>query len=187
MGAIMKIRFCISLCLAVLLASYGCGGSSEIEMTQAQEAMNHAKNVHADDLAATDFQQAQKAWDHAQAAEKEGKTAAAKVLFTSAKIFFDKAADIAKARQDALSRELSGMQLIISRNFDQIKSDLSRNNLSAMQRNQVMAIATEVEEGIDSISKLVIHEDLVKAVASAKDVQTKIYHAQLILAGQKIR
>ena len=39
----------------------------------------------------------------------------------------------------------------------------------------------------DAISKLVVQEDLVKAVATAKDVQTKIYHAQLILAGQKIK
>ncbi len=183
----MKIRFYISLSLVVLLASYGCGGSSEIEMAQAQGAMDHAKSLHAEDLAPTDFQQAQKAWDRAQAAEKEGKTATAKVLFTSAKIFFHKTADIAKARQDDLSRELSGMQLWISKNFDQMKSDLSRNNLSPKQRGQVMAIVSEVEEDNDSISKLVIQEDLVKAVATAKDVQTKIYHAQLILAGQKIK
>ena len=45
----MKIRFYISLSLAVLLASYGCGGSSEVEMTQAQKAMDYAKSVHADE------------------------------------------------------------------------------------------------------------------------------------------
>ena len=183
----MKIRFYISLILVVLLASYGCSGSSEIEMTEAQDAMDHARNLHADKLAATDFQQAQKAWDNAQAAEKEGKTGKAKLLFTSAKIFFNKAADIAKSRQDALSRELIGMQLMIDKNFDQVKTDLSRNSLSPRQRSQVMAIASEVEEGNDSISKLVIQEDLVKAVATAKDVQTKIYHAQLVLSGQKIK
>jgi hypothetical protein len=183
----MKIRFYISLSLAVLLASYGCSGSAKIEMAQAQEAMDHATSLHADDLAPTDFQQAQKAWDHARAAEKEGKTSTAKVLFTSAKIFFDKAADIAKSRQDALSRELSGMQLMISSNFDQMKSDLSRNNLSPRLRNKVLAIASEVEESNDFIRRLVIEEDLVKAVATAKDVQTKIYNAQLILAGEKIK
>jgi len=183
----MNIRFYVSLSLLILLASYGCGGSSEIEMMQAQDAMDQAKKFHADDLAPTDFQQAQQAWDHAQAAETEGKTATAKVLFTSAKIFFGKAADIAKARKDALSRELSAMQLQISKNFDQMSSDLSRNNISPKQRDQVLAIASEVEEGKDSISELVIQEDLIKAVETAKDVQTKIYHAQLILAGKKIK
>jgi hypothetical protein len=183
----MKIRFYISLSLAVLLASYGCGGSSEVEMTQAQKAMDYAKSVHADELAPADFQQAQKAWDHAHAAEKEGKTSTARMLFASAKIFFGKAADIAKSKQDALSRELSSMQLMISKNFDQVKKDLSGNDLSPKQRGQVKAIVSEVEEGRDAISELVIQEDLVKAVAMAKDVQTKIYHAQLILAGQKIK
>ncbi len=182
----MKIRSYISLSLVVLLASYGCSGSSEIEMTQARDAMDYAKSLHADNLAPSDFQQAQKAWDHAQDAAKEGKTSTAKVLFTSARIFFDKAADIAKSRQDALSRQLIGMQLMISKNFDQLKSDLSRNNMSPKLRNQAIAIASEVEEGRDLISRLVIEEDLVKAIATAKDVQTKIYHAQLILAGKKI-
>jgi hypothetical protein len=183
----MKARFYVSLILAVLLISYGCSGSSKIEMTEAQDALDHARNLHADNLAPTDFQKAQKAWDSGQAAEKEGKTGKAKVLFTSAKIFFDKAADIAKSRQDDLSRKLSEMQLRISKNFDRVRSDLTRNDLSPKQRSQVLAIVSEVEEDNDAISELVIQEDLLKAVATAKEVQTKIYHAQLILAGKKIK
>jgi cob(I)alamin adenosyltransferase len=77
------------------------------------------------------------------------------------------------------------MQLMISSNFDQVKSDLAKKKLSPKQRDQVKALASEVEEGNASISKLVIQEDFPKAVATAKDVQTKIYNAQLILAGQK--
>jgi hypothetical protein len=177
----MKIRLYISLSLFVLLAAYGCGGSSEIEMKAAQRAMDQAKSLHADNLAPTDFQQAQKAWDHAQAAEKEGNTGTAKVLFASAKIYSGKAADIAKAKEDSLARELSAMQLKISSNFDQVKSDLLKNKLSPQQQSQVRAI----EEGNASISKLVIQKDLPKAIATAKDVQTKIYNAQLILAGQR--
>ena len=184
----MKIRFYISLSFLTLLAFYGCGGgSSEIEMKQAREAMDQAKSLHAESLAPADFQQAQKAWDHGQAAQKEGNTATAKVLFNSAQIFSSKAADIAKAKQGALSRELDTMQLMISKNFDQVKSDLSTNNLSSKQQSQVRAIVSEVEDGNAAVSNLVSQHDLPKAVAKAKDVQTKIYHAQLILAGQKIR
>ncbi len=180
----MRIRFFVILCLLALLASYGCGGSSEIEMRLAREAMDEAKSVHADNLAPTDFQKAKTAWDHAQAAEGEGRTGNAKVLFTSAKIFFGKAADIARSKQDALSRELIAMQLTISRNLDLVKSDLSQNNMSPEQRGKVKAIASEVEKDNAAISKLVSQEDLAKAVATAKNVQNKIYHAQLILAGK---
>jgi hypothetical protein len=181
----MRIRFYICFSLLVLLAFCGCGGSSEIEMQQAKDAMDHAKRLHADNLAPADFQQAQKAWDHALDAEKGGKTGAAKVLFTSAKIYFGKAADIAKSKESDLSRELSAMQLTIGRNFDQVKMDLINKNLSLGQQGQVKAIASEVEKGKDSISKMVIQGDLLNAVATAKDLQTKIYHAQLILAGKK--
>jgi hypothetical protein len=181
----MRVRFYVSLSLFVLLASYGCGGSAEVEMKQANQAMDEAKDLQAENLAPTDFQQAQKAWDHAQDAEKQGKTGAAKVLYNSAKIYFGKAADIAKAKQDSLSRELETMQLTISSNLGRVKSDLLSNNPSPQRQNQVGAILSEVESANASISKLVIQKDLLKAVAMAKDVQTKIYHAQLILAGQK--
>ena len=183
----MKARVYIFLSSLILLSSYACSGSSEADMKQASEAMKRAKSLHADTYAPSDFEKAQTAWDHAQAAEKDGKTGGAKVLFTSAKIFFGKAADIAKAKQDALSRELSGMQLMIENNFDQVKSDLSSKNLSLKQRHQVEVIAAEVEKDKVSIGKLVSQEDLPKAVEMAKAVQTKIYHAQLILAGQSIK
>ena len=182
----MRIAFCVSLGLLLMVAFYGCGeGSSEVEMKDAQKAMEQAKNAHADDLAPAEFQAAQKTWDHAQAAAREGNTSTAKALYASAKIYFNKTVLIAKTKRDALSRQLSDMQLMINSNFDQVKSDLSKKSLSPRQHSQVSAIVAEVVEDKDSISKLVVQEDLIKAVAAAKDVQTKIYNAQLILAGQK--
>jgi hypothetical protein len=171
----------------MLLAFYGCSGSAEIEKKQAQNAMDQANTYHAEALAPTDFEQAQTAWDHAIAAEKEGRTGNAKVLFTSAKIFFGKASDIAKSKREALSRELDSMQGMIGQNFGQVKIDLSTKPLSSSQRSQVAAIVSEVEKDNASISKLVLGEDFTKAVAMAKEVQTKIYHAQLILAGRKVK
>jgi hypothetical protein len=153
-------------------------------MNQARLTMDKARVLHADKLAPADFQQAQRSWDKAQAADKEGNTGAAKVLFTSAKINFGKAADIAKSRQDALSRELIGMQLVISDNFDQVKRDLTKKNLSPEKRSRVNAIVSEVQKDNASIRDLVEQEDLPKAVATAKEVQGKIYIAQLILAGK---
>lgn len=183
----MRIRFYISASLLVLLAVYGCGGSSEIERNQAQQAMDKAKNVRADSLASTDFQQAQKSWEHALAAEKEGRTDTAKVLFSNARISFGKAADIAKGRQDSLSRDLAAMQRTIASNFDQMQSDLSRSNLPPEQLEKVRAIVAEVQVANASITSLVLEKDLLKAVSTAKEVQLKIYNAQLILAGQRAR
>jgi hypothetical protein len=154
-------------------------------MKEARKAMDKAIKIQADKLASTDFQQARKSWDKAQAAEKEGNTGAAKVLFTSAKINYGKAAAIAKSKQDALSRELIAMQVMISKNLDQVKIDLSKGKLPPQQRGRVRAIVSEVEKDEASIKELVAQEELVKAVAAAKDVQTKIYNAQLILAGKK--
>jgi len=182
----MRIAFCVSLSLLLMLAFYGCGeGSAEVEMKDAQKAMDQAKSVHADDFAPAEFQAAQKTWDHAQAADREGKASTAKALYSSAKIYFNKTVVIARSKHDDLSRQLSAMQLMINSNFDQVKSDLSKKSLSPKQHSQVSAIVSEVSEDKDSISKLVVEEDLIKAVAAAKDVQTKIYNAQLILAGQK--
>jgi hypothetical protein len=183
----MKIRFYLSLSLLTLLTLCACSGSAEVERRQAQNAMDQAKIYHAEDLAPTDFEKAQVAWDHARAAEKEGRTGNAKVLFTSAKIFFEKAADIAKSKRDALSRELDRILGMIGENFGQVKSDLSTKPLSASQKNQVRNLVSEVEKDNASINKLVAKDDLTNAVAMAKEVQTKIYHAQLILAGRKIK
>ena len=183
----MRVPFYIGLSLLVLLAFCACGagGSAEVEKKQAEQSMDEAKNLHADGLAPRDFEQAQKAWDHAQAADKAGKTGTAKVLFSSAQIYFAKAASIAKAKQEDLSRQLNAMEAMISSNLGQVISDLSTMHLSGKQQSQVRAIVSEVEKSNDSINRLTTQGDLLKAVAAAKAVQTKIYEAQLILAGQK--
>ncbi len=182
----MNIRFYVSLTLLILLAYCGCRGSSEIEMKQALNAMDQAKELRADVFAPTDFQKAQENWEHALAAEKEGRTGNAKVLFSSAKIFFGKAADIAKSKREALSKELDRLQIAVGANLAQVKIDLSTKALSPKQRSQVEALVSEVDEGNASIKKMQAKEELAQAIATAKELQTKIYHAQLILAGQKI-
>jgi hypothetical protein len=180
----MRIRLYIALSILVLLACCACAGSSAVEMKQARQAMDQARSLHADDLAPTDFQQAMKAWDRARTAAREGRSDTAKVLFSSAKIYFERSGVIAKSKREALARQLNDMQLVIKSNLDQVKSDLSKKHLSPRQQGQVRAITSEVAKDKASIEKLVNEEDLLKAVATAKDVQTKIYNAQLIIAGQ---
>jgi len=183
----MRMKCFITLSVLTLLAACGCGGSAEVERKQAQSAMEEAKTYHAEKYAASDCERAQTAWDHAQASEKEGKTDGAKVLYTSAKIFFGKAADIARSKRETLTRDLDRMQITIGTNLDQVKNDLLTKPLAPKQRSQVESIVAEVEKDRDSVSNLATQEELFKGIALAKGVQTKLYHAQLILAGQKIK
>jgi hypothetical protein len=180
----MRTRFCLALSILLLLAFYGCAGSSALEMKEARKAMDEAKNLHADELAPQDFQQAQKSWEHAETAAKEGRTDAAKVMFANAKLYFLKSGKIAKSKRDDLSRQLRDIQLEISSSLDQVKSDLSKKHLSPRQQVRIKAITSEVAKDNASIEKMVNEEDFVKAVTTARDVQTKIYNAQLIIAGQ---
>ncbi len=181
----MKIRFYISLGLSTLLALCGCGGSSEVEMKAAQQARDQALTAHADLLVPSEFQEAQKTWEHAQAAAKEGKTSSAKVLFASAKIYFSKSALIAKTNREALNKQLDGLAVAINVNFDQVKSDLVKKRLSSKDQEQVKAIVAQIAKDKASMQDLSIRDDLIKAVATAKDIQMEIYKAQLILAGKK--
>jgi hypothetical protein len=181
----MRIRLYMSLSLLLLAAFCGCGGSAEAEMKAAERARDEARKLHAEELASADFQRAQKGWDRAQAAVKEGKIDSAKVIFATAKINFNKSSDIAKAKRDALTRELDGMQSMISSNIDRVNSDLSTKTLSPRQQGRVTAIMSEVAKGNILIGKLVSQDNLLLAVATARGIQTQIYNAQLILEGRK--
>jgi len=183
----MKIRFCVSLGLSALLAFCGCGGSSEVEMKAAQEARDQALSAHADLLVPTEFQKARETWEHAQAAAKEGKTSSAKVLFASARIYFSESALIAKNNHEALTKQLDGLAVAINTNFDQVQSDLAKKKLSSRDQEQVKALVAEIVKDKGAMEKLTSQDDLIKAVATAKEVQLKIYKAQLILAGEKPR
>lgn len=181
----MRTRFYVIAGFLLLLVSYGCRGSAEIEMNEARRAMEEAKLLRTESFAPADYEKAQKAWERAQAEDKEGNTGAAKVLYTSARIYFGQAADIARSRRDALSRELNGMQPVISETLDKVKMDLSMGKSTPDRRGRVKAIVAEVEKMNKSIPELVKQQDLTQAVDAAKEIQTKLYHAQLILAGKE--
>jgi hypothetical protein len=181
----MRVRFYISLCFLTLLAFGGCGGSSEVDMKAAQQARGQALSAHADLLGPTEFQEAQEAWERAQNAAKEGKTPSAKVLFASARIYFAKSALTAKSNREALTKQLDSLALPIKINFDQVNSDPARKKLSSRDQERVKAIVADIETDRASMQKLTNQNDLFKAVATAKQIQMKIYNAQLILAGEK--
>jgi hypothetical protein len=179
-----SIRFFIGFSLLVLIGCYSCGvENSEAEMKAAQQAMDNAKSLHAEDLATSNWNEAMQAWDQGQAAVKEGKPA--KTFFIRAKSRFDKTATIAKAHRDEISKEISDMQVTINERYAKVKTALEGGKLASRVQKQIKPIAAEVEAGNTSINDLVSQGDYLKARATAREVQKKVYNAELILAGKK--
>ena len=175
-------RFIVGFSLLVLIACYGCSENSEVEMKEAQQAMDNAKGLHAEDLAASDFEEAMQSWNRGQSALKEGKPA--KTYFLRAKSRFEKTATIAKAQQETLSRDISDMQMTIGERLAKVKSALAAGRLNSRIRTQVKPIVEEVEAGTATINNLVGQGDYLKARTMAREIQNKVYNAELILAGK---
>jgi hypothetical protein len=170
--------------LLILVAGYSCGvPSSEVEMKAAQAAMDNAKSLHAESIAASSWNDAIVAWDQGEAAVKEGKSA--KTFYLRAKSRFEKAAAIAKSSGELMSREVSQMQTTIDDGLSKIKADLAKGRMPAKAQKQVKPMVAEAEKGVESLNKLVIDKDFMKAKALAKEIQAKVYNARLIAAGKK--
>jgi len=177
-----SIRFFIGLPLLAFF--YGCGaGSSELEMKEAQQAMENARGFSSEVLASSDWDEAMKAWEQAQAALKEGKSA--KSHFLRAKSRFEKTAEIAQVYHDQISEEVTKMQETINEQIEKLKSALDRGRLSSRVRNQVQPILAEAEPEALSLESLLQQGDLLKARDTARELQKKLYNAELIVEGKK--
>ncbi len=179
----ISIRFFVGCSLLILIACCCCSTSSEAEMKAAQEAMDKARSLHADDLAASNWSDAIQVWEQGQAAAKQGKSA--KTLFLRAKSRFDKAAVIAKSQGDTLSREISDMQIRIGERISNVKAALLKGRMSSKIQKQIQSLVAEVDKGVESLDGLVSQGDFLKAKNLAREIQGKIYNAELIMAGKK--
>ncbi len=179
------MRFFVGIGLLGLVLCYGCGGEKyEAEMNAAQAAMDNAKSIFAEDLAPTDWKEAMKSWDQGQTAAKEGKPA--KTYFVRAKSRFEKTATIAKATGADMAKEIATMQNTIDERFAKVKSTIDRGKAPAKVLKQVKPLAAEVEAGNASVTSLVSQGNYVKANTLARDLQAKVYKAELLLEGKKI-
>jgi hypothetical protein len=177
------LRFFIGISLLVLIACWGCGENSEAEMKQAEQAMEQAKSLFAEDLAPTNWVDAMKAWEQGQAAVKQGKPA--KTYFIRAKSRFEKTATIAQAQGENLSKEVTSIQLAIGERIAKVRAALDRGKVSPKIQKQVKPLAAEVEEGMATIESLAGQKNFLKARTLAREMQTKAYNAELMLAGKK--
>jgi hypothetical protein len=180
-----SIRFIVGSSILLLVACCSCGGQkSDAEMKAAQEAMDKAKSLFAEDLAPADWKEAVKSWEDGQAAIQEGKPA--KSYFLRAKSRFDKTALIARATGENMAKDIASMQMTISERFVKIRSVLDSGKVAARVRDQVKPLASDVEEGTASIQSLVSQGNYLKAIMLARDVQSKVYQAELLVAGKKL-
>jgi len=179
-----SIRFFVGLSLLSLIACFGCGpASSEAEMKAAQEAMEEARSFSAEELATSDWNDALQAWEEAQTAVEQGKSA--KTLFLTAKSRFDKTAKIAKSHHERVLGEISEMQNTINERMQEIQSALDAQLLSSRAQKEIKPIMAEVEAGSASVNELLDQGSLLEASDLAREVQKKVYNAQLIMEGKK--
>ena len=177
-------RFFVGLSLLALISCYGCGaGSSELEMKEAQQAMENARSFSAEVFAPSDWDEAMKAWEQGQAALKEGKSA--KSHFLRAKSRFEKTAEIAKSYYDQTSEEISQMQQMINERTEKIISTLDYRGLSSSVRNQLKPIMADVEAGKQTMDDLLQQGDLLKARDTGRELQKSLYNAELVIEGKK--
>jgi hypothetical protein len=73
----------------------------------------------------------------------------------------------------------------IGERFSKVQSALERGRMSAKIASQVKPIAAEVQEGTATLDSLVSEGNYVKAKMLARDLQAKIYNAELLIAGKK--
>lgn len=179
-----RIRIIVGIGLLALVGCYGCGvPSSEEEMKAAQAAMESAKEAYAEDLASSNWSEAMQAWEEGLAAVQEGKPA--KTHFLRARSRFEKTATIAKATGADMAKDISAMQMTIGERLTKVQSAIERGRTSAGILNQVRPLASEVEEGAASVESLMSQGNYLKAKILARDIQSKIYEAELLLAGRK--
>ena len=177
-------RFFVGLTFLVLITCYGCGpANSEAEMNAAQEAMENASSFSAEELATSDWNDAVQAWEEGQAAVEQGKSA--KTHFLRAKSRFEKTAEIAKSRYDQMLEDVSKMQETINERVEGIQTALDGRNVSSKARKEITPMLAEVEAGSKSINELLEQGSLLEARDTAREIQKKVYNAELIMEGKK--
>ena len=180
-----SIRVFVGISLLVLFAfCCSCGvENSEAEMKEAQQAMEKAKSVFAEDLASSNWKDAMETWEQGQAAVKAKNPS--KTLFMRARSRFEKAAAVAKSNGDNYSRELSTERSSIEQRFSKLKAAIKSGKASSKLVSQVKPIVAEVEEGTASLDSLMSKGDYLKAKMLTKDLSKKVANAELILQGKK--
>ncbi len=77
------------------------------------------------------------------------------------------------------------MQLAIGEQYSKIQAGMERGKYSSKINSQIKPVIAEIEAGNTTLDSLMSKGDYYKANALAKEIQTKLYKTELIIAGKK--
>jgi hypothetical protein len=166
----------ISLILLFVFVS-GCGGTKppEEEIKLCQQAMEQAKTVQAEKLAAADWSSAENKVNDAQYAIKNRRFGDAKTFYLQAKSRYEKAYTVGKAKHDQYMREVDEERTAIGTNSAKLKTLAAK--APAKKRKDIEATLAEIDQHIAELDKAVTDKDAVKSKLTSKEVQEMIYKA----------
>jgi hypothetical protein len=166
----------ISLILLFVFVS-GCGGTKppDEELKLCQQAMEQAKTVQAEKLAAADWSNAENKMNDAQFAIKNKRYGDAKTFYLQAKSRYEKAYTVGKSKHDQYLREVDEERAAIGTNSAKLKALVAK--APAKKRKDIEPKLLEIDQHMAELDKAVTDKDAVKAKLTSKEVQEMIYKA----------
>jgi hypothetical protein len=171
-------RIVASISLILLFVSiYGCGGTQppEEEIKLCQQAMEHAKTVQAEKLAAADWSSAESKVNDAQFAIKNRRYGDAKTFYLQAKSRYEKAYTVGKAKHDQYMGEVDEERTAIGTNSAKLKTLVAK--APAKKRKDIEASLSAIDQKIAELDQAMADKDAVKSKLTSKEVQEMIYKA----------
>jgi len=166
--------------LAALVCA-GCASYPQQELSEAQAAMDQAKEQQAEVFASANWADAEKAWTEGQSLLTQQKFGLARASLARAKNRYEKAAEIAKAKRDRVLTDIKNDQRTANTRFAAMKIEFSESRLPASVRKDLEVCCQELERQVEKLNSEIMGKDLAKAQATAKETLSKVYEAELKL------
>ncbi len=162
-----------------------CSSRPDEQLNLTQKAMEQAKAEHASEFAPSDWEAAQQVWNQAQAVLEKQSYGEASMLLLKAKVRFEKARNVAKAKRDALLKEIGGQQKAIDLRYKSLKADIDANaaKLSPARRKSLEDSCTDIDKGIEKAQAEVEQGEYVEAKNTAQSTIRKVFEAEKELDG----
>jgi hypothetical protein len=170
----------ISILLLFAFVS-GCGGTQppDEELKLVQQAIEQAKTVQAEKLAAADWSNAEAKMNDAQFAIKNKRYSDAKTFYLQAKSRYEKAFTVGKAKHEMYMREVDEERTALGTNLGKLKA-MAAKAPTKMKKETEASIA-EIDQKIAELDKAVQDKDAVKAKLTSKEVNGKIFDVIRVL------
>jgi len=165
-----------------MIACFGCSSQPpQEEQKAATQAMEQAKQVQADKLAALDWGNATQAFNDAELMVKKSRMADAKMFYTRAKARFDKAQQIAASKQDSLMKEVDEARTAISSHYATVKAAVTGGKVPAKMKKDLEATCLEIDKSIADVDQAVSQRDAIKAKLTSQDLLKKVYATEQLI------